>query len=408
MPSGEPGSPDVRANTMSCVAWCSPELNRFVPLMTHSSPSGDGGRLEVRRVGAVIRLGEPEREPAGAVEEARHPLGALLVGAEVAHHEHRREVPDDRALVLQIVVQPEALRREVLADDRHLEVGRVVTAVLRGERVAEPAGRVRAPAHLGQQLLPVLARDAAVLEVGPRVLPPMVEEPDVVVRLLQRPDLAFDERIERVERRLDLGRDLEVHRRSQVGRPGPLAGRAHTTYVREHGEAHARDQAAVVRRRSRRRRPHPRAARPVGDLPRAEVPRPCAATRDRRERPRGARDRWRPVEDEPPRLPVDARRDGRSGPPLDAARPRTHLLGEAPYGSMDPGGAHRGARCRRHRRRRAVHDDRPAVGGRARRRRAEPGVHPCVQPLDLRVLLGEPAADPDRAPLVERSGRRRA
>ena len=37
--SGEPGSPEVRANTMSCVAWCSPELNRFMPLSTHSSPS---------------------------------------------------------------------------------------------------------------------------------------------------------------------------------------------------------------------------------------------------------------------------------------------------------------------------------------------------------------------------------
>ena len=71
MPTGEPGSPDVRANTMSCVAWCSPELNRFVPLMHPLVAVGDGGRLEVRRVGAVVRLGEPEREPAGAVEEAR-------------------------------------------------------------------------------------------------------------------------------------------------------------------------------------------------------------------------------------------------------------------------------------------------------------------------------------------------
>ena len=40
MPNGEPGSPDVRANTMSWVAWCRPELNRFWPLITHSSPSG--------------------------------------------------------------------------------------------------------------------------------------------------------------------------------------------------------------------------------------------------------------------------------------------------------------------------------------------------------------------------------
>ena len=83
-------------------------------------------------------------------------------------------------------MQPEPLRREVLADDRHLEVARVVTAVLRGERVPQPAGRVGPPAHLGQELLPLAPGDTAVLEVGARVLAPVVEEPDVVVGLLQR------------------------------------------------------------------------------------------------------------------------------------------------------------------------------------------------------------------------------
>ncbi len=54
------------------------------------------------------------------------------------------------------------------------------------------------------------------LEVGARVLTAMVEEPDVVVGLLQGDDLAFDELVERIERRLDLGRYREVHRLSPV------------------------------------------------------------------------------------------------------------------------------------------------------------------------------------------------
>ena len=44
------------------------------------------------------------------------------------------------------------------------------------------------------------------------------------------------------------------------------------------------------------------------------------------------------------------------------------------------------ARRRGHRRRRPLHDRRPALGGRAGRPRAQPGLHPRLQPLDLRVL----------------------
>ena len=133
------------------------------------------------------------------------------------------------------------------------------------------------------------------------------------------------------------------------------------------------------------------------------------AARSRRERARGARDRRRPVEDEP--AWASRRRSARWAIPTSArcsSIPTAPTSREAPFGSMDPERAHRGARRRGHRRGRVVHDDRLVVGGRARRRRAEPGLHPRVQPLDLRVLLGQPAAGPDRAPVVERSGRGRA
>ena len=95
---------------------------------------GHRGGLEEGGVGAVAGLGEAEGEATGAVEEPRHPLGLLRLGAEVAHHQHGREVADDGALVLQVVVEAEALGGEVLADDRHLEVAGAPSAELLGER----------------------------------------------------------------------------------------------------------------------------------------------------------------------------------------------------------------------------------------------------------------------------------
>ena len=171
----------------------------------------DCRRLEIGRVGAVIRLRQPEREPAGSVQESGHPLGPLLVGSEVAHHQHGREVADDRALVLQVVVQPEAAGGEMLTNDGHLEVGRVVAAVLRGERVPKPTRSVGPAPHLGEQLFPLRARNATRFEVGARVLATVIEEPDVVVLLFEGNDLTVDEIVECVQCRLDLGRGLEVH-----------------------------------------------------------------------------------------------------------------------------------------------------------------------------------------------------
>src|SRR3954463_15732709 len=99
----------------------------------------------------------------------------------------------------------------MLADDRHLEIAGVVSAVLLWERVTQPAGGVRAAPHLRQELLPFASRNAAIVEIGARVLTPVIEEPDVVAGLFQRDDLALDELVERIECRLDLGRYCEVH-----------------------------------------------------------------------------------------------------------------------------------------------------------------------------------------------------
>ena len=130
MPRAWPGSPEVRAKTRSWVARCTPVLNRLAPLMTQSSPSRIGAGLEPGGVGAVVRLGQPERHRPLAGDQRLGPLLLLCVGAEPVHHDDLREVADDRGLVLQVVVQPEALVRQVFPDDRHVEVGAVAAAEL--------------------------------------------------------------------------------------------------------------------------------------------------------------------------------------------------------------------------------------------------------------------------------------
>ena len=138
--------------------------------------------------------------------------------------------------------------------------------------------------------------------------------------------------------------------------------------------------------RDRRRRPHPRAARSLGDLPRAPLPRPGPARRGRRRRSRSAGDRGRAVQDEPARIGVGARGHGRPRPRRHPEGPRADLPRRGAVRLDGPRRARGTARRRGHRRRRPLHDHRPALGGRAGRPRAQPGLHPGVQPLDLRVL----------------------
>ena len=111
------------------------------------------------------------------------------------------------------------MRGEVLADDRHAEVGAVLAAVLLRERVAVVAGGVGEPPGLAEQLLPLLVRQPFAVPIGARVLATVIEESDVVVSLLERLDLAFDELVEFDEVVGQVLGNVEVHERERTVRP---------------------------------------------------------------------------------------------------------------------------------------------------------------------------------------------
>ena len=122
-------------------------------------------------------------------------------------------------LVLQVVVQSEALAREVLSDDRHAEVRAVLAAELLRQRVPVVPGSVGEPPGLAEQLLPLLVREPLVVPIGARILATVIEESDVVVSLLERLDLAFDELVEFYEVVGQVLGNVEVHERERTVRP---------------------------------------------------------------------------------------------------------------------------------------------------------------------------------------------
>ena len=84
-------------------------------------PGTHGAGFHVRRVGAVVRLGQAK---AGDELAGQGRLGEMFLvrAREVPQHQDLREVADDRMLVLKVVVQAEALLGKVFADDRHAKV----------------------------------------------------------------------------------------------------------------------------------------------------------------------------------------------------------------------------------------------------------------------------------------------
>ena len=168
--------------------------------------------LHVRRIGAVIRLGDAERKAALAREHRRYPFLLLLFGAVMQHQQQADVVADDRVFVLQIVVQPETFRGEMFADHRHAEVGAVFAAVFLRERIAIVAGVVGELAGFREQRFPVLRRQTAAVPVGARVFAAMIEEADVVVRILERLDFLLDEVVEFDEIVGQIFWNVEIHR----------------------------------------------------------------------------------------------------------------------------------------------------------------------------------------------------
>ena len=213
MPRASPSLPEVRANSAQCVATCMPVVHIFSPLITQpltpsrvactarvsiwvaSEPCSGSVRPKVMRYLPVI-------EPS---------IIAFCSSRAVAvEHGDDRQIADDRMLVLQIVVQAEALGGKMLADHRHPEVGTVLAAIALRDREAQMAGVVGEVLGLAQQHFPFVPRQAAVVEIGARPFAAVIEEADVVVGLFERLDLARDEAIEFGEIGDQIGRQVEI------------------------------------------------------------------------------------------------------------------------------------------------------------------------------------------------------
>ncbi len=108
-------------------------------------------------------------------------------------------------------MQAEALFGEMLADDRHTEIGAVLTAEFLGQRIAEMPGLVGTALGFAQQFFPFGPRQALIFEISPGPFAPMVEEADIVVLPFERPDLVLDELVEHGQIIGDVLRDIEIH-----------------------------------------------------------------------------------------------------------------------------------------------------------------------------------------------------
>jgi hypothetical protein len=80
-------------------------------------------------------------------------------------------------------------------------------------------GLVGASAHLPEQRLPFVARQAVALEVGAGPFAAMVEKSDVVILALERLDLLFDKGVQLGEITFDFGGNFEIHGVTPPARP---------------------------------------------------------------------------------------------------------------------------------------------------------------------------------------------
>ena len=119
-------------------------------------------------------------------------------------------------LVLQVVVQAQALGGEMLADHGHGQVGAVLAAELGGQGETQVARRVGAMLGFGQQVLPIMAGQAAAIIVGAGPFAAVVEEAFVVVLRLKRNDLSLDEGVQFRQIAGQFGGQFEVHFGSSI------------------------------------------------------------------------------------------------------------------------------------------------------------------------------------------------
>src|SRR5690606_27771397 len=169
-------------------------------------------RFHMRRVAAMIGLGQAEGGTALPLEPAENELLLLLVARrELFEHLDEGEVADDAVLVLEVIVETETLCREMLADHRHPQVRAVLATIFLRCREAPVARGVGLPRRHPEQVFPFLARQPLIVPVGARVFAAVIEEADIVAFEFERPDLGLDEAIELIEIRLQVGGHRKVH-----------------------------------------------------------------------------------------------------------------------------------------------------------------------------------------------------
>ena len=109
-------------------------------------------------------------------------------------------------LVLQIIVQAKTLGGKMLADHGHPEIGAVLAAIPFWNRKAQVPGGVGEVLHLSQQRFPFVPWQPALVEIGARPFPAMIEKPNVVVGILDRLDLTRDKSVKFIEIGNEVGR----------------------------------------------------------------------------------------------------------------------------------------------------------------------------------------------------------
>ena len=163
------------------------------------------------RIRAVVGLGQTKGH---AVRAGQHAIDehVLLFGrAEIAEHQHLREIADNRAFILQIIMQAQALFGEMLADHRHCQIRTVLPAIFLGQGKAQMSGGIGTPAHFTEQFLPLMARLAVIVPIRAGIFAPVVKKPDIVILFFQRLDLARDKGVQFSQICFDIFRYVKIH-----------------------------------------------------------------------------------------------------------------------------------------------------------------------------------------------------
>ena len=153
----------------------------------------DRARFHPSRIGSMLGLSDPKSETFSAQRQVIDPLFFLCLGPIFEHQQKPNIIAHDGVFVLEIVVQPKALARQVLTNDGHSQVRPVAPPVGLGEWISIMTRGIGPPSRFRQEGFPLFIGKTPSIPVGPRILTPVIKEANIVVLLLKRLDLGFNE-----------------------------------------------------------------------------------------------------------------------------------------------------------------------------------------------------------------------